>query len=181
MRGVSRYAVLCLGLGMTAAGCAARAQSALAVAGGLPPQRGDTAVDGTVTAVGADPFSQVVVATTNGDVAALGVLLGEVGALQGAVVRIWGAAVANRQPVPARAVDVRGYDVVGVGGERVYVGVLVRRSDALWIEGRDTLRLEAVPAALGDRLGAKVWVGGARRGEGVEVRLFGVIRYASPR
>lgn len=173
-------AALPLGLCVMAA-CAARGQGSGTPAGGMAPQRGDTTVEGTVTSVGADPFAQIVLATASGDVGVQGALAGEIAALQGAVVRIWGPAAANQPPVPTRAVDVRGYDVVSVGGEPVYVGELVRRGEEVWLVGRDRMQLAAVPTALASRVGAKVWLGGMRRGNTFEIRLFGIIREASTR
>ena len=139
----------------------------------------DTTVQGIIAVTGADPFSQVVVkpsGTGMRDVAVVGALRSELGALAGAQVRVRGRAVNNGQPVPPRAVEATGYEIVAIAGAKPVVGTLVARDDALWVDGQ---RLAGVPAELRQAVGAKVWVVG--RGANGELLVLGYGIIVRPR
>ena len=144
-------------------------------------QRGtaDTVTRGVVAVVGADPLSQVVVTAAPGpgarEVAVVGPLRDELGALYGAEVEVRGRAVVNGQPVPARAIEVASYEIVSVGGERLVVGVLEVKQGAPWLAGS---RLVGAPAELSRAVGAKVWVVGRPSSGRLVVQTYGIIRAA---
>lgn len=144
---------------------------------GIPPAdpTGDTVVRGVVAVVGADPVPQVVVAVGPGgrEVAVIGALRAELGALSGAEVEVRGRSVPNPLGEPPLAVDVGSYEIVLIGGERPIVGTLEARGDDVWLAGR---RLLVLPPELRNAVGRKVWVVGRVTREGVTVQSFGVIR-----
>lgn len=140
------------------------------------PGDDDTVVTGVVRSVGADPFAQTVLRTPAGDVGVRGRLAPEIAGLLGAEVRAWGTPVPHAPPPPQRAVDVRGYEIVSVNGERPVVGTLVADGAALVTAAGDTVRLAGVPQDLAWLPGATVWVVGVERGEGLAVQSYGVIR-----
>src|SRR5207247_1233568 len=119
----------------------------------------DSVVTGLVAVKGADPFSQVVLSSApgvpTGEVAVVGALRGELAALHGAEVRVWGRAVANGQPVPRRAIEAAGYEILAINGEKPYVGELVERQGALWLSDK---RVLGAPPELTAVVGAKVWI-----------------------
>ena len=136
---------------------------------------GDTVVRGVVAVVGGDPLPQVVVSTGSGgrEVAVIGALRAELGALSGAEVEARGRSVPNPLGAPPLAVDVGSYEIVSIGGERPIVGTLEARGDDVWLGGR---RLLAPPPELRSAVARKVWVVGRTTPEGVTVQSFGVIR-----
>lgn len=143
------------------------------------PDAVNTVAQGTVRAVGADPFAQIVVAQATEvgtrDVAILGRLRGELAALQGAEVRVRGRALANPQGLPPRAIDVVSYQVVAINGAAPEVGQLVERDGVLWLNDK---RLVGAPEELKRAVGAKVWVVGRSQGGQLEVQLYGIIAHA---
>jgi hypothetical protein len=89
---------------------------------------------------------------------------------------MWGPAVGNQPPIPPRAVDVSGYEIVSIGGDSPVVGTLVERSGAYYLVSGDTIALGPIPDALRTRVGAKIWVVGPRHDDALSVQAFGVIR-----
>ena len=136
----------------------------------------DSVVQGTVAVKGADPFAQVIVSPTAvvaaREVAVVGPLRAELGALSGAEVRVRGRAVSNGQPVPRRAIAVTSYEIVSINGEKPIVGELVAREGDLWLGGE---RLSGVPAELHQAVGAKLWVVGRRANGELLVLSYGII------
>ncbi len=136
----------------------------------------DSVVEGLVAVKGADPFAQVIVSPAPGvparEVAVVGPLRSELATLHGAEVRVWGRAVANGQPVPRRAIEAAGYEIVAINGERPYVGELVAREGGLWLASQ---RLVAAPVELRQAVGAKVWVVGRSAGGDLQVQSYGII------
>lgn len=141
----------------------------------LPPAVTETVVRGVVAVVGADPVPQVVVAAEPGgrEVAVIGSLRDELGALSGAEVEVRGRLLQNPLGAPPLAVDVASYEIVLIGGERPIVGTLETRGGDLWLGER---RLVSAPRELCDAVGRKVWVVGRPTEGGVTVLSFGVIR-----
>jgi len=144
---------------------------------GVPPAApvGDTVVRGVVAVVGADPLPEVVVAAgpRGREVAVIGPLRAELGALSGAEVEVRGRSVPNPLGAPPLAVDVASYEIVLIGGEPPIVGTLEARGDEVWLAGR---RLVAAPRELRGAVGRKVWAVGRPTEGGVTVLSFGVIR-----
>jgi hypothetical protein len=136
----------------------------------------DSVVEGRVAVKGADPFAQVIVSPVPGapagEVAIVGALRSELATLHGAQVRVWGRAVANGQPVPRRAIEATGYEIVAINGERPYVGELVARQGGVWLADK---RLVAAPVELLQMVGAKVWVVGRSAGSDLQVQSYGII------
>lgn len=143
---------------------------------GASPASTDTVAEGTVRVVGPQETAQVVLSGVGPDVALIGPLLNELRRLVGARVRITGRPTRNPAAAPERAVDVAGYEIVAVDGERPYVGVIIKRDDRLWLAGEETLELVDAPPDLTGRVGAKVFVTGARDGGRLLVKSYGVIR-----
>ncbi len=141
----------------------------------------DTATaEGTVQVVGADPFAQVVLHVGEGaavhQIAIAGPLRDELGRLHGITVRIAGRSVANPQGVPSQAIEVTGYDVVSVNGEKAYVGILAIRDGDMWLDANTPTRLSAVPTEMESKAGAKVWITGPIEDGVLRVQSYGVIR-----
>lgn len=143
----------------------------------VPQGEDDTVVNGVVRSVGADPFAKTVVATSDGaSVAVSGDLASEIAQLLGAQVRVWGTAEPNAPPPPPRAVDVRGYEILVVGGGKPTVGILGPDGRTLNTLTRGTIPLTGVPDDMAAMAGAKVWVVGVEEGGGIAVQSYGVIR-----
>lgn len=143
---------------------------------GVPPASADTVAEGTVRVVGPTETAQVVLSGVARDVALTGPLFAELRRLVGARVRITGRPGRNPAAAPDRAVEVTGYDILAVDGERPFVGVVVRRDARLWLAGQDTLELLGAPPDLAARVGAKVFITGTARGGQLVLRSYGVIR-----
>ena len=137
-----------------------------------PQAATDTVAQGVVVVTGADPFAQVVARGAAGDVALTGALREELATLHGAEVRVRGRPMANRQPRPARAVEVTSYEIVAINGERPYVGELAGRDGGLWLHG---MRLAGASDELRGAVGAKVWVLGRRADGELQVLSYGII------
>lgn len=145
---------------------------------GAPPGSADTVVSGQVSAVGAAPLSQIVVraGTAGPGVAVRGPRRAELARLVGAEVRVWGPAGANQPPVPPRAIEVRGYEILSIGGARPVVGTLLVRNGEIWLAGRDTLRVSDAPIELRAHEGATVWIVGLVEGGTLRLELYGILR-----
>jgi hypothetical protein len=100
----------------------------------------------------------------------------ELANLVGLELRVWGRPVENQPAPPERAVEVTGYEIVSVAGERPLVGILEQRADGIWLVGVEARRLEAVPRGLAEHVGAKVWVVGTVGEAGLMVASYGVIK-----
>jgi len=137
---------------------------------------GDSMVTGTVRETGAMPLAQIVIQPAETPVAVHGDLRDEIGNLIGAEVRVWGPVVDNQPPPPPRAIDVRGYEVLSVGGSAPIVGNLIEEGGRLFLVSGTRVELATIPDALRSHIGAKVWIVGVRQGETVSVQSFGVIR-----
>ena len=140
----------------------------------------DAPVEGVVRIVGNDPSPQVVLSVAEGaataQIALVGELRDELGRLSGVGVSVIGSAVANPQGMPARAIDVREYEVVSVNSEPAYLGVLENRDGVWWLDREKPLRLSALPSDLEGRAGAKVWIAGPLGGDELRVQSYGIVR-----
>lgn len=176
----ARGTLALIAAGAVTLGCggAGRGAPGWGLAGGVPPAAGDSVVVGTVAEVGAMPITQTVVQTPAGtSVAVVGALRSEIARLVGAEVRIWGPPTDHEPPAPRREVDVTGYEIVSVGGERPTVGALVGSTDDLRLAvGADTLRVLDAPPDLARRIGAKVWIVGPEEGGALRVKAYGILR-----
>lgn len=107
-----------------------------------------------------------------------GTLRDELRTLSGAEVMVRGAIDSSG---PGRALEVREYEVLSIGGKRPHVGRVLLRGDELWLAASDTLRLIPALDALRERVGAKIWVVGTSEAGGTELRIesYGVIVPAS--
>jgi hypothetical protein len=144
-----------------------------------PAQQGDSAqLEGVVAVVGSEPFTQVVLQTSSGQqVAVVGDLRSELANLVGLTVRVTGGP--SRAVPPAdRAINVRRYDVLGIQGDAVYVGILERSGDEYRLRADSTWQLVSVPEQLAAEVGAKVWIAGERQDNRITVGLFGIIKPA---
>jgi hypothetical protein len=179
-RGFSLVVVICLGVACRAPRTEQQAAPPAAGDTAGPPgpstpqvaTTGDTVVRGVVAVVGADPLAQVVLGADGRDVALVGSLRAELGALHGAEVEVRGRAVPNPQGTPPHAVEVARYEIVTIGGERPIVGTLEARVDDLWLAG---WRLLGAPDELRRAVGAKVWVIGKKENGRLVVQSYGVI------
>ncbi len=100
-----------------------------------------------------------------------GELLPELRRLSGATIAVVGS---QRGTGLMAQFAVTRYEIVDIDGQRPAVGLL-QQADGGFRVG--TTALTAVPAALGENIGAKVWVTGVREGAALRVQSFGIIRY----
>jgi len=128
---------------------------------------------------GSDPGTQVELrpADNSRGVAVAGTLRGEIGSLSGVTISATGQPVPNQMPAPARAVDVRFYDIVSVGDTPARGGMLIRNGAALWLAGlRDTMEIaEPVPVRLSSLVGRRVYVAGTIENHKMVIQAFGTI------
>ena len=143
---------------------------------GASPAPGDTVAEGTVRVIGPHESAQLVLSGVAPGIALIGSLSGELRRLVGARVRVTGRAVRNPAAAPERAVEVAGYEILAVDGERPYVGIVTMRDAQIWLVGQDTLELLGAPPDLAARIGAKVFVTGTVQGGQLRLRSYGVIR-----
>ncbi len=136
----------------------------------------DTVAEGTVRVVGPQEAAQVVLRGAGGELALIGSLSQELRRLSGASVRVRGHPERNPATAPERAVNVADYEILAVDGRRPFVGLVVRRDNRLWLEGRDTLELVGAPPDLAARVGARVFVIGDAEAGRVLLKSYGVIR-----
>jgi hypothetical protein len=140
----------------------------------------DIPIQGVVRIVGNDPSPQVVLSVVEGastaQIALVGDLRDELGRLSGVEVAVDGDSVANPQGMPARAIDVRYYDVLSVNSEPAYLGILENRDGVWWLDREESLRLAALPSDLEARDGAKVWIAGPLEGDELRVQSYGIVR-----
>lgn len=136
-------------------------------------------VTGRVAVVGAEPMTMVVVQTEEGaQVELVGPLAPDLRRLQGARVRVRGRAGTGMLP-RGRAVEVTGYEVLDIEGERPHVGTLIRLDGSLALKsGAGELRIEGAPADLGQHVGARIWIVGRASGGGLRLQSYGIIRPA---
>ena len=166
MRRVALFATILI----TQAGCRHRPETSPAT------QAATSTVVGTVTNLGSDPLSQVVVRPDSGvPVAIVGRLREEIRQLVGLTVRVTGAHVRGQPPV-ASAVDVRDYTILSLNGTPVHVGTLQSRSGKLYLDGTESLVLVAPSEELTQVVGSIVWIAGQVDGRSLRVEAYGVIR-----
>lgn len=149
------------------------------------PIRADETVTGVPHVVGTDIETWVQVRTDQAEaLRVVGDLEAEVGALQGARLRLVGARV-DHEGIGA-AFHVIDYSILEIGGETPIVGTLLRVDGDFWLAEPDSvggarLQLIGVPSAIGEATGAKIWVVGMRGSSEIRVQSYGVIRVqASP-
>jgi hypothetical protein len=103
-----------------------------------------------------------------------GPLESELRRLGGAVVWVSGAPTAGP---PNATLAVTRYEIVSIDGAKPVVGRLSVRDGDTWLTtDRDTVKLVSVPAELGTKVGAKVWVVGRQSGNELALQSYGVIR-----
>ncbi len=164
---------------MAALAACSRSQQEAASAADTSPAAiaGDTAAQGIIRSIGADPFAQLVIQPRpghgEGQVAIAGELSGELAQLQGAEVLVRGSVSPNQPPNPPRAIEVTSYEIVSVGGERPYVGTLEERDGVLMLAD---LVVVGAPHDLRDAAGGKVWIAGPVSGGSLRVSLYGIIK-----
>lgn len=132
-------------------------------------------VQGRVVTGGTDRFPVTSLVDADGSATRLvGALLGELRSLSGAELAARGVMSAGGV---GSSLDVREYEVLSIDGQRPHVGVVIARDGELWLASRDTLRLVPALAALGDRVGARIWVVGASDSVRRELKIqsYGVI------
>ena len=104
----------------------------------------------------------------------VGPLEQELRTLGGATVWVAGTPGAG---TPNASFAVTRYEIVSIDGAKPLVGSLVARDGGTWLAAeRDTVKLASVPAALGGKAGAKVWIVGRRTGAELMPQTFGIIR-----
>lgn len=155
-------------------GAAAAASGCHRAAGGQArtPALPDTTAVGTVSVAGAVPAEVVVLTFRAGSVALVGTLRQELAMLAGARVEVQGPIESGEAIGAPRAITVRVYRILDIGGATPVVGRLHTRNGEWWI---DTVRLAQVPPDLAHAIGRKVWVTGTRGAGAFIVQLFGVI------
>ena len=140
---------------------------------------GDTTVRGIVRTSGSEPATQVELRPPDNSrgVAVLGILRAEIESLTGVTISATGQPVPNQMPSPARAIDVRYYEVVSVGDTPARGGTLMRTGTALRVAGaRDTVELaEPVPERLTTLVGRRVYVAGTIENRRMVVQAFGAV------
>jgi hypothetical protein len=136
-----------------------------------PPANAPTisAVRGKVVASGAENMNLTTLQVSAGPMVVLtGSLEPELRALAGATVLVGGP---EKMENNRRIVEVTGYDVLDINGERPVVGTLLGNSKLL--RGTDTLTYVGDVKAPN---GSKVWITGDQTGKQIKVRSYGVIR-----
>ncbi|HEX5408739.1 MAG TPA: hypothetical protein VFW89_03110 [Gemmatimonadaceae bacterium] len=141
----------------------------------------DTVATGTVRIVGAEPATTVILVSDSGDVVLTGALTRELATLDGAHVEVQGSTAPASPPLGRirRAIAVRSYQILDIGGQQPVVGILaVNESGGFRI---DTISLGSVPARFSRLVGAKLWVVGVRDSTGaLGVAAYGVLAVARP-
>ncbi|MGD8728606.1 MAG: hypothetical protein PVF90_02800, partial [Gemmatimonadota bacterium] len=128
----------------------------------------DTLV-GTLDA-GGWPATSVTLRATDGTTLVVnGPLVDELARLTGSPVRVWGI-------TSATGIDAYGYDLRSKLGDDRWMGIVMDRTDGLWLYGDEAIELVNAPAALTSQAGNLVWVMGQEVAGGVQPTLFGVIR-----
>lgn len=155
--------------GATGAGAGGGGQDQPAVNGGA-----EEVLTGRVVSTGTVQAPMTVLQLEKGGpVGLIGDMEPELQRLAGATVRVTGT---PSDRFPGGGLEVRSYEVLSIDGTEPHVGVLIERDGAFWLADSDTLRLEAVPAELQGRTGAKIWVIGRRGGDAIQIQSYGVIR-----
>lgn len=144
------------------------------------PIPADETVTGVPHVVGTDIETWVQVRTDQAEgLRIVGDMEAEIGALQGARLRLVGARVDHDGIGEAfRVID---YAILDIGGETPIVGTLLRVDGDFWIAEPDSigggrLQLIGVPSTIGEVTGGKIWVVGLRGSSDIRVRSYGVIR-----
>jgi hypothetical protein len=127
---------------------------------------------GKVVVTGTEPATSVQL-TGEGNLELIGGLEPELRRLAGATVMVQGALQGQK---PLLRLEVQSYEITDIDGEVPSTGVLLMKDDQVWLAGKDTLQLDALPENLRAKEGAKVWIVGERSGQKLEVQSYGVIR-----
>jgi len=136
-------------------------------------------VTGVPHVVGTDVETWVQLRTGEGEALRVaGDLEAEVGALQGARLRLTGARVDHAGM--GQAFHVVDYAILEIGGETPIVGTLLRVDGDFWIAEPDSVggqrfQLIGVPSSIGADTGGKIWVLGMRGSSDIRVQSYGVI------
>ena len=151
--------------------------SACAPVGGEPEAPAPDTLEGRVMATGGAPEPLTTLVTEDRSVVLRGDLLPELSRLDGATVRVTGRLEGDG---PGDALLVLEYELLRIDGQTPRVGVLVmgERGVALETDSGERLTLVGAPAALGDRLGARVWVVGPLQEGALLLQSYGMIRPA---
>jgi hypothetical protein len=116
------------------------------------------------------PTSAATLVTSDGTTLAVnGPKTAELARLTGTPVRVWGR-------VSATGIDVHGYDLRSQLGADRWLGIVLQRSDGLWLFGEEGVRLVNPPAGLAAQSGNLLWVMGHEVEGGVQATVYGVIR-----
>jgi len=131
-------------------------------------QRPDTLI-GTLDASGW-PVTTVTLRASDGTTLLVsGPKASELARMTGAPVRVWGT-------TSATGIDVHGYDLRSRLGDDRWMGIVLNRTDGLWLFGDEAVLLVDAPAGLASQSGRLVWVVGREESGGVRPTLYGVIR-----
>lgn len=151
--------------------------SACAPVGGEPEAPAPDTLEGRVMVTGGAPEPLTTLVTEDRSVVLRGDLLSELSRLDGATVRVAGSLEGEG---PGDALHVRDYELLEIDGQTPRVGVLImgERGVALETDSGERLPLVGAPAALGDRLGARVWVVGPLQDGSLLLQSYGVLRPA---
>lgn len=116
------------------------------------------------------PASTATLVTSDGRTLAVnGPKTSELTRLTGTPVRVWGR-------VSATGINVHGYDLRSQVGEDRWLGIVLQRSDGLWLFGEEAVRLVNPPPGLAELSGNLIWITGQEVEGGVQATLYGVIR-----
>ena len=136
----------------------------------------DTVATGTVRVVGAVPATTVILASDSGSVVLAGALTRQIATLDGAHVGVEGSVAPASPPLGRvrRAIVVRRYRILDIGGREPVVGILaVNDSGSFRI---DSIVLLSAPVRFTQLVGAKLWILGTRTASGaIAVSSYGVL------
>lgn len=143
-------------------------------AGGSEGPAPDT-LEGLVVVTGGAPEPLTTLVTKDRSVVLKGDLVPELRRLDGAAVR---AAGRFEGEGPGDALCVLDYEILEIDGQQPRVGVLIMPEQGLALE-TDTgepLPVVGAPAALRDRIGARVWIVGTMREGSLLLQSYGILR-----
>lgn len=146
-------------------------------AAGEPEAPAPDTLEGRILVTGGAPEPLTTLATEDWSVVLRGDLVPELRRLDGAIVRASGSLEGEG---PGDALHVLDYEILEIDGQTPRVGVLVmgEQGVALETDVGERLPLVGAPAALGDRVGARVWIVGTIREGSLLLQSYGILRPA---